>query len=155
MSPGIARYLFLHSSFLFIFQIRGSKRTLFHRPREKAVGWAMAFSFETQTLQESCFLGRGGWELWAEAASVLGAEGLRVAWNGGRSLWPGLWLPRAPWLVTGLVALASRSGRLRVGSVGHQSRVLGTRVCKSACKCEHVLCIWEHTPAEPKLEQKD
>lgn len=30
-----------------------------------------------------------------------------------------------------------------------------TCVCKSACKCEHVLCIWEHTPAEPKLEQKD
>lgn len=43
----------------------------------------------------------------------------------------------------------------RVGSVGNQSRVLGTRVCKSACECEHVLCIWEHMPAEPKFEQKD
>lgn len=48
---------------------------------------------------------------------------------------------------------------MRVGSVGNQSRVLGTCVCKSACECERVLCqhwcIWGHTPAEPKFEQKD
>ena len=53
LSPGIAGYLFSHaSSFPFFhFQIRGSKRTLFRRPREReAVGWAMAFSFETHAL---------------------------------------------------------------------------------------------------------
>lgn len=46
-------------------------------------------------------------------------------------------------------------GQAESGKCWASEQVLGTRVCKSACECERVLCIWEHTPAEPKFEQKD
>ena len=76
----MARHLFLHSSFfsfLSFFKLEAAKGLLSIDQGRKLWGWLQPSALKPTPSREACFLGRGGWELWAGVASVFGAEGPR------------------------------------------------------------------------------